>query len=181
VLKAGVREKDKIPVKGKTYLEYLQGVQVTDYINNYYENSELSTQDFLSTKEPIAVMFVMGKNAFPNASYEGTKVETTPGGALVGGATVTGVTVLTIIVTALAGVPACTNPLTCIAWIGVIGTVVGGGGGAVAGYMVGSTRTADWNSWVMLWPYDKLNEMKCTYMESKAGQLEIREVGNETI
>jgi hypothetical protein len=174
---------NKIPVKGKTYLEYLQGVQVADYVNSYYENSELSRQEVLSTKEPIAVMFVMGKNAFPNASYEGTKTETTPGGFLVGGATATGIAAITAIAIVVGGTAACGTGIGCIPFIVLVGGVsgvAGAGVGTVAGYMIGSTRSADWNSWVTLWPYDRLNEMKCTYMESKAGQLQIREVGNET-
>jgi hypothetical protein len=39
--------------------------------------------------------------------------------------------------------------------------------------MVGSDRSADWDTSIVLWPYDKISEMPCTYMEGKTGKLEI--------
>ena len=173
---------NRIPVNGKTYLAYLQGVQVTDYVNSYYENSNLSKQELLSTKEPIAVIFVMGKNAFPDANLgEGTKTTTIPAGTAIGIGAGTGIAVVAAIATAAAGTAICagTFGIGCIPFIVTVG-VLGGTAGAATGYMVGATRTADWNSWIMVWPYDKLNQLQCTYMESKAGQLQIREVGNAT-
>jgi hypothetical protein len=152
------------PYKQETYMEYFTGLKVDNFQQTVYENSDLSGYDNLSTKEPLAVMFVMGKDAYPGGLAGGTQLVTTPTGLAVGSAA--GVVVGAILV--VAGVVAC--PVGCFL---VAGAIAATGGGI--GYLVGSDRSADWDARVMLWPYDKLNELPCTSLESSTGHLQVRQ------
>jgi len=46
------------------------------------------------------------------------------------------------------------------------------GVGAATGYMLGDDYSADWNARILLWEYDDLSSVKCSYLEGKSGYLE---------
>jgi hypothetical protein len=167
------------PLKKRSYMEYLSGVRIENYEKSVYDNTDLNKFDTISTKEPLAVMFVMGKEAFPGGKVEGTKLTTTPEGFAIGSAAgvTTGITLGVLLVAGAISCPV-TGGAGCALSVAVIATITGGAAGAGIGYMIGSDRSADWDARIVLWPYDKLDEMQCTYMEGKTGELEIKEVGS---
>ena len=173
------------PYKKMSYLEYLSGVSMVDYEASGYENSEVSGTDKLPIDEPLAVMFTMGKNANPDAwkGVENTKAITSGTGIAIGA----GAGILTGLV--IGGLIACPETLgigclvagvlesgILIAGIITGTTIVGGAAGGTIGYAAGASRTADWDAKVMLWPYDKINELQCTYIEGQSGHLEIKQI-----
>ncbi len=154
------------PLKKMSYLEYLAEVDISSYEDSGFEESEFIGYDVLPVHEPLAVMFTMGKNANPDSWWglEGTKLTTTGGGTAIG----TAAGIVGAAVAIVAGV-SISLPLV------VAAVVVGGAGGGTLGYFAGASRTADWNANVAVWPYDRIGELDCTYIEGKSGSLEIVE------
>jgi hypothetical protein len=75
------------------------------------------------------------------------------------------------------GVIACpfTGGVGCAVTVGAIAAMGGAAGGGAIGYLVGSDRSADWDARIMLYPYDGIKDLKCTYMEGKSGRLQVME------
>jgi hypothetical protein len=153
----------------------------TDTEEESGNSSGFDAIDSLSTKEPLAVMFTMSKNANPTAALgvEGTKVISTTSGAGIGA----GAGILSSII--IAGIVACpeTAGAGCVV-AGVLSTVAGytvagGIAGAGIGYAVGSSRTADWDAKIVVWPYDRLGELDCTYLEAESAPLQVKEMDND--
>jgi hypothetical protein len=168
------------PYKKMTYLEYLSGVSVQNFDESGYENSKIENLDRVPIKEPMAVMFTMDKNANPGAwtGVEDTKLVSTGTGIAIGTGIGVGATIIgTVLITA--GTVSCPFSVGAGCIVAIVGaTIIGGGvAGGTIGYIAGASRTADWDAKVMVWPYDKLNELDCTYMEAQSGHLEIKQVG----
>jgi len=179
------------PQQDKTYLQYFQAAgqrcdasaMAPAQFKESYENSQLTDMDTLDTSEPLAVMFVLTKNAYPDGVFETGKLEAamTAAGpaALVGG--VAGV---------IAGIALCSSGIGCVAGgpliltiisgatlsagAGATGGIVLGGAAAATGYALGAACTADYDAYVMLWPYENLSALNCTYLESEATPLAVR-------
>ena len=152
--------------RDKTYWRYLMGIEMENFLPDYYYNSDLSKYDTFRTDFPLAVMYIMEKDAYPDGyAEEGKTAEAVEMGVL---GTIGGV---------IAGVALCATGVGCgavalistVAWTGTVGGALGSG----AGYLIGSDRSADWNARVMLWNYDELKELPCTYIEAKSVPLEV--------
>ncbi len=140
----------------QTYFEYLTGIKAEDNkVIEKYENSELKEKDVVDLTNPLAVMFVMDKNAYPDAKLgvEEGKAVTTVVGA--GGGVLAGF---------FTGIALCGTGIGCIAGAGIIVTAVG----ALTGYTIGSDSSAEWDARVLLWDYNKIDELDCTYLEGKS-------------
>jgi len=46
------------------------------------------------------------------------------------------------------------------------------GVGTATGYLLGDDFSSDWNARLLLWEYDDIGELDCTYLEGKSGYLE---------
>lgn len=158
------------PTQGKSYYQYLTRTVVTDEIFQEIENSQLNDLHTIDTSKPLAVMFVMGKNVYPDGIIKASSVTTGGIGAIAGGA---------IGSTAIAGVLIKSGIGLCIGipvvgcTIGAILVGVGGVTGALAlgvpGYFIGSHNNPDLDTKILLWPYTKedLSQLKCTMLEGK--------------
>lgn len=138
---------------GKTYEEYLIK---TDEIN--YEAVELNPgmEETMIIDYPVAIMFIMDKDAYPGSPVEAGKIMSTPIGI---GAGIIG------------GLALCVTGVGCGPGIFILATAVGGTGG----YLLGSDTSAEWDAKILMWDYEKLNELDCTYMESKSTPIKIIE------
>lgn len=150
--------------KGKTYWKHLMGVEMIDFQATHYENSKLRQYDNFNTDFPLAVMYLLGKDAYPDAFIEASNTE----GALwmSGGGLIVGV---------IAGGLLCSTGVGCGAVL-IMATAVGGTGvGAGFGYLIGSDRSADWDARIGLWNYNEIKDLDCTYMEARSTPLKIVE------
>lgn len=158
------------PMKKMSYLEYLSGVSVRDYDTSGYEGSELNEFDNIPINESLAVMFTMGKNANPDAwkGIEQTNVVTAAEGAALG-------TILGAVI--WFGLVSCPESAGIGCAVAGVATIIASATGVgVVGYSAGASRTADWDARVIVWPYDKLNELNCNYIEGQTGHLEIKQM-----
>ena len=149
-----------------SYWDYFMGVDIENFETTYYENSNLSKFDSFKTNFSMAVMYVMEKDAYPGGLVEeGKTAEAFKTGTLgaVGGA--------------IAGVALCATGVGCGVVAVVYSAAVAGAAGGVlgtgAGYMMGSDRSSDRNTYILLWNYDDLEELPCTYLEAKSTPLEV--------
>lgn len=136
-----------------SYFEFLTGYPSNDKVESQYKiNEQFAKADAIDTAQPLAVVFVMDKTS----SDSGFKFGAIGGSAGAGGA------VVTIL---LLGPPG---------WLATILTGVAVVGGSTIGYFVGSHQTsADWYSTVLLYPHEKLTDLKCTRLEGKASGIEV--------
>jgi len=140
-----------------------------------YENSKLKNLDKIDLTNPLAVIFYMGKEAYPDAKFltEASKTKTTivgtGGGAIVSG-TIAGIAIGV-------GIVECATLIGCIKGLGMIATgitkagIIGGTAGGTLGYFVGSDSSAEWDARVLTYDYTKLNDLDCTYLEGRATPL----------
>ncbi|MFH1399606.1 MAG: hypothetical protein ABIG95_05850 [Candidatus Woesearchaeota archaeon] len=146
-----------------TYYDYLMAVDYSHKIASSYPNSKLESHDSFTTNYPLAVMFVMAKDAYPGIQgIEANKpvmaVASGSGGLLIG----SGIGLALCVTTAGIG-------------CGII-AIIGGAGGLLsgaAGYMVGSDRNADWDARIVLWDYNNLKDLDCTFLEAKSTPLTV--------
>jgi hypothetical protein len=124
------------------------------------------------TDVPLGVVFVMAKEG-----YFGQAESTTwwvMGGA-VAGAVVGGVLLYTGVLAPVA-VPLITGSLATLYGIAGTVTITGGVGivsGALIGYNVASDHSSDFDSMIMVTPYDNIKLLNCTYLEGKSTGLEV--------
>ena len=171
---------NQAPRQETTYLEYFQGSGrrcgadslSEEEISAIVDNSGINDFDTLDTSTPLAVMFVMNKNAYPDSLFnsgiiESGKIETAIWGLGIG----TGIGLVAGVALCLTGVGcAVGGPLI----IGVVATGIGLGGWM--GYGVGAACTSDYDAYVMLWDYSDLKSLNCTYLESEATPLKVKEI-----
>ena len=171
---------NQAPRQETTYLEYFQGAGrrcgadslSEEEIATLVDQSGLNELDTLDTSSPLAVMFVMDKTTHPDSLF-GTgkiklgKLETTTFG-IFGGTAIAG-----------AGLVLCATIAGCTVGgpLIIIGTLIGASvAGGVGGYMVGAACTADYGAYVALWDYSDLKSLNCTYLESEATPLKVKEI-----
>src|SRR3989338_825331 len=156
--------KESYPPKRMKYYDYLTRTSVTNDEMRSYENSDIKKLDALETSSPLAVIFVMGKNAYPGSPIEMSKTTFYGGGgtlAFLGGMSIAG------------GIAACATFIGCPAGLAFIkiGLVTAGAGLGVTGtgYLIGSNYNPDRETKVLLLPYTKesLNSLKCTRLEGQ--------------
>ncbi len=141
------------PYKDKTYWEYFMGAKVENFEPEYYDNSELRQFDTFKTDSPMAVMFIMEKDAFPE------RKERTISGMRYG--SLVGSTLSTIGYLFLGPVGVAASIVTFTA------------GGATIGYVLGSDPSAEWDARILLWDYENIKDLNCTQLESKTTPLEV--------
>ena len=150
------------PNKGMTYFKYLEGVQMANFIPYHYQNSGLAEYDHFTTNFPLAVIYYMGKDAYPDAFVEASRTKEAvwmSGGGLIAGA--------------FAGGVLCMTGVGCGAVLIMVAGVGGAGVGAGFGYSIGSDRSADWDARIQLWNYNEIKNLDCTYLEAKSTPLKI--------
>lgn len=143
-------------VSKKTYFEFLNGINAnSEETLKIYENSDLKNKDKLNLKNPLAVMFVSSKNAYPNARFgaEHGKLGTVLQDSMISAISTTGVLAIT----------GCISAVACAVVIGVASI-----GGVAIGYFSGSDISAEWDSHILIWDYNKLYELDCTRLEGKS-------------
>ena len=148
---------------GKSYMEYLAGVQMEKDQATFLENLELNNLK-IDTSKKLAVMFVMYKDAYPGWLNQ-PRTKTT----FVGGAAGLGTGIALGLYT-FGGAALCLNPIGFIGCLASIAFVtVGTGVGASGGYLIGSDRAADWRARILVTEYskDKLSQLKCTQLEGE--------------
>ncbi len=162
------------PVKPVSYYEYMSGVHVDKGGISSYENEKIAEMDAIDTGRPLAVMFVMTKNAYPGGVGI-PSIGTTFFGGVIGGTAATVGTTILMTGVEIAGISLCSAVTLggCAAIIALGGTIMATTGGAL-GYVLGSHRTADWDAIIILWPYDEIKELNCTALESKSTPLEVK-------
>jgi len=168
-------EEKPASVSEKTYMQYFMDVTTKDNIVlQETENSDLKNLDKIELTEPLAVIFYMGKEAYPDSFLvDASKAKATVVGTSVGAVagTLTGVIAGTAIVV---GVLECATVIGCVKGVGMIalGTgLLGGGIGARTGYFVGSDSSAQWESRIILWNYNDIDKLDCSYLEGKSTPL----------
>jgi hypothetical protein len=164
-----MKEKPTV-VSSESYFEYLTSVEANDDSFRTYENSELKKkgEDVINLENPLAVIFMMDKDAYPDGKLLKTgKLE----GAAIGAG---GGLAASFII----GLLLCTTGVGCFAGIGVIGSAaviaLAGAGGSKLGYAAGSDHAAEWDARIVLWDYNKLDQLSCTKLEGKATPLDLR-------
>ena len=116
-------------------------------------NGELDKIDRFTTDFPIAVVFVMEKDANPNME-EGILRGGAYGTVIGAGVSLVGIAVL--------------GP------VGIAGTIAAFTvGGSSVGYLIGSDTSAEWDARILIWDYDRLGELSCNSFESKSTPLEV--------
>lgn len=173
------------PQQDITYLEYFKGgaqrcggkILPERDTPDILEGSDLTKIDSIDTGSPLAVLFVLGKNAYPNGFVEAGEIDTLAWGVGIGSfiGLVTGIVLCATGVGCVAGAPLLVMVgaiATTVAGSGIAGGVIGGG----LGYGIGSSCTSGYDAYVMLWNYSDLRSLGCTYLESEAAPLEVRYV-----
>ncbi len=130
-----------------------ESMSYTDYLQGYRSDSsrkllyEQETRDIINTKNDYATIFLYGKKGYVS------KVWGAGGGAAAG---------FTI---GLVGGFLIIGGLTAPAGIAIIATVGGGAGG----YLLGSEKSADWESGIILYPYttEDLKKLNCEILPAK--------------
>ena len=137
---------------GKTYFQYMTRVIVTKEILTEEENEHLKTLGEVDTANPLAVMFVMGKDVNPGSKTGESKIVSGIIGSVIGPVT---------------GLLLCGTGAGC-----VLGAFALGG---ATGYIMGSDYNPDRDTRILLWPYtnEDMNSLDCTILEGK-DTLEIR-------
>lgn len=157
------------PMQDTTYLEYFQGSGrrcgadslSSEEIADLVDRSGLNELDTLDTSSPLAVMFVLDKDAYPDGVFETGKLETA---GIVAGAAVG------------LGLALCFTGVGCFAGAPLILIVGGTAAAGATGYALGSDCTANYGAYVMLWNYSDLGSLDCTYLESESTPLKVREI-----
>jgi len=148
-----------MPGKKVTYYEYLSGIQFDENMVGQYENSELARWDILDTSEPLAVILLMSKNAYPGGLVSTTNEQAAFYGAGTGGLAGGAITVYS-------GVGLCLTGIGCPVGMAIVG--VGAAAGGIIGYFIGADRSADWGAHVVLGEYNHLSqELPCDYLEGR--------------
>lgn len=170
------------PMQDTTYMEYFKQagkrcggkILPEEDTPGIFEESDISKIDTIDTSSPLAVMFVMGKNAYPNGFVEAGEIETAGLflGIGAGAGLVTGVILCATGVGCAVGGPLIVGIIATGAAAGIAGGVAGG----IIGYGIGSSCTANYDAYVMLWNYSDLKSLDCTYLESESTPLKIREI-----
>lgn len=173
------------PGQETTYMEYFKQtgkrcggkILAEEDTPGIFEESDITTFDAIDTTSPLAVMFVMGKNAYPNGFVEAGEIETATVAAGIFGAVglITGVVLCATGVGCAAGGPLLVvagSVVTTVVGSGVVGGLIGG----AAGYAIGSSCTANYDAYVMLWNYSDIGSLDCTYLESESTPLKVREI-----
>ncbi len=130
--------------KAKSYTDYLQRYSTDDIMKLQYEQE---TDDIIDTSYDYATIFMYTKKGYVSkelGAVGGAAAGLTVG--LVGGALIIG-------------------GWTAPAGIAILGTVAGAGGG----YALGSEKSADWDSGVLLVPYttESLEKLGCEILPAK--------------
>ncbi len=164
------------PGKNKKYFDYLTRTIVTNDIYQEIENADLNDLYTIDTSNPLAVIFVMSKNAYPDGVLEASSVTTGGIGAIAGGAVGGSLVVGLLIKSGIGlcvGVPLVGCPIGGLL-VGV-GTLAGAGVLGITGYLIGSPYEPDRDTKILLWPYtnEELSQLKCTILEGK-DNLEIK-------
>ncbi len=127
---------------GMSYTTYLQGFQSDQSLQLLYDQE---TDDVIDTTSDYAVLFLYAKKGYIN------KIWSSAAGAGVG------FTVGAVLVFTGVGIPA--------------GLLIAGGtvAGTAGGYAIGSTETADWDSGILLYPYETeaLKKLDCDILPVK--------------
>ncbi|MFC1691537.1 hypothetical protein ACFL0W_05145 [Nanoarchaeota archaeon] len=139
------------PFFNETYFEIFRQKKTEKGILKEYENSQLKGKEAMDLSKPLAVVYILGKDA-----HIGKGDATTIGA---GGAVI------------LVGIGSVLTVSGIFAPIGL--TVIAGIAGGASGYMLGSDYSADYNARVMVWPYDDLSALKCTRLEGRSGYLSL--------
>ncbi len=143
-----------IPGSSEKYFEFLSGYKVDGKVREEYANSNLINIESIDTSVPQAVVFVMEKKV-ASQGLAGSAIGTGVGIAVVGALS---------IATVVSGGAAA--PL----W--VFGSAAFGGG--AGGYFFGSHSGAtNYNTLVLVAPYNELSSLKCNILEGHAKPLEV--------
>ncbi len=150
------------------------------------EESDISLVDNIDTSEPLAVMFVLGKNAYPNGVFPYDELDGAVTGAAIGSSIglVAGSAAGIIVGLALCSTGAgCAlgAPMLYVAITAGVATAVGSAAsGAVTygamGYALGSSCTANYDAYIMLWNYSDIGSLDCTQLEGKGTNLEVKDI-----
>lgn len=136
--------KEKTLSKALSYTEYLQGFSSDKNLQLLYEQE---TKDIIDTNYDYATIFLYAKKGYINKVWSSVA-----GGAVGIGAGLIGGFLIIGGVTAPAGI-----------------AVLAGGLGAAGGYALGSEKTADWESGVLVYPYDteELKKLDCDLLPAQ--------------
>jgi hypothetical protein len=164
---SGFLAANRVPGQKKTYMDFMRKVFVVNYEKEIESDGKITKVNLMPTKDPLAIVFVMEKNAFPNAVFEMSEEKGFAIGSgvlLVGGAIV--------------GIALCpeTAGIGCAVTAAIVTGSAGGVAGGAIGYRLGAERSADWDSEILLYPYNKLADLNCTYLESKSTPLKVKEI-----
>lgn len=127
-----------------SYTDYLQGFTTDETLQLLYDQE---TQDTINTEYDYATIFLYAKKGYVNKVWSSIG-----GGALgVGAGIVGGVLIL--------------GGVTAPAGFGILAGVAG----AAGGYALGAEKTADWESGVILYPYDaaELKKLDCDLLPAQ--------------
>lgn len=136
--------KEKTLSKALSYTEYLQGFSSDKNLQLLYEQE---TRDIIDTNYNYATIFLYAKKRYVNKIWSSVA-----GGAVGIGAGLIGGFLIVGGVTAPAGI-----------------AVLAGGLGTAGGYALGSEKTADWESGILLYPYDtkELKKLDCDLLPAQ--------------
>ena len=135
--------------KSVRYYDYLTNSEYKGNFVENYENTRLANYDNIDTTKPLAVVFFMGKNAYPvsDFGYEGGKMK----GMMQAGA------VGVVGSLGLAAIGIATGGIGLVGGAAVLAT--GAIGGGWYGYMIGSSESAFWDAGILLHDYTKFDEL----------------------
>lgn len=161
-LTSHLMENDAPFEKDLSYYTYLNRIIITKEQLQEVKNAELEGKlETITTENPLAVIFVEGKDVNPGSLTGMSSAEqAVKGGAI--GAVGGGMIIL--------GLGLCTGIVSC-----TVGAVFIGAGAAITGFLTASSFDPDIDSRVLLWEYtnEDLDQLKCTILEGQ-DQLEIR-------
>ena len=154
---------------GYDYWTYFHDFEVIDYELVEVDNTLLGIEETMYIDYPLAVMYVMEKKMNVKKAVTSTTLGSVRGAGAT--AAVAGVATLAIL---------CSNPFTCLPsaalYVGAIGAGAGAIGGGIAGYSIGFGKNLESDAKVMLWNYDNIKDLNCTYMEADTVPLKVIEI-----
>lgn len=144
-----------IPAGQQSYFEYLNRMPFENYIDNLYDSTALKVHDRFRTNYPLAVMFIMEKDAYPDRATD----------------TLTGMRYGQIV-----GSLAAPFGMLISGPLGFFGSMAFFTiSGSTIGFIAGSDPSAVWDARILLWDYEQLKVLPCTYMEGDSAPLRIVE------
>ncbi len=171
--------KNRTIIDSESYWERLMGIHTDGIKQKYNENSQLKEFDKFTTDFPLAVIYYMDKDAYPDVwQYKGAEAQdmgktakAVQLGSMAGaGGFAAGTTLVVGCAVVTGGVCGVVSSMALIGASTVGGAALGAGGG----YAMGSDRSALWDARILLWNYNDLEDLNCTYLEGEATPLKVR-------